>query len=138
MDSSLRQRWRAGGCEQAEDTAGLDRFGAAVRAELAVQVAHVGLDGARRQGRLAGYLRRRQVDCQVLQHPDLALAGRAERGPRAADLGQLLFRPQPMQPQPRVKPGGQQEPQRPGGARHQQHQLPPRLVRVELVQVVNH
>jgi hypothetical protein len=32
VDSSLRQRWRAGGCEQAEDTAGLDRFGAAARA----------------------------------------------------------------------------------------------------------
>jgi hypothetical protein len=47
-----------GGCEQAQGASGLDRFGPAVRAEFGVQVAQVGLDGARRYGQLAGDLRR--------------------------------------------------------------------------------
>jgi hypothetical protein len=59
-----------------------DGLGPAVDAELGVQVAHVGLDGVRRHGQLAGNLRRRQVRRQVAQYADLAVAQRLERRPR--------------------------------------------------------
>ena len=67
---SLSQRW----CEQAQGAGALDGLGPTVRAELGVQVAHVGLDGACRDGELPGDLRRRQVGWQVSQRPDLAAA----------------------------------------------------------------
>jgi hypothetical protein len=54
-----------GRCEQAQGAGMLDRFGPAVRAELGVEVAQVGLDGGRRDGQFAGDLRRRQVGRQV-------------------------------------------------------------------------
>jgi hypothetical protein len=49
--------WACGGCEQAQGAGGLDRLGPAVRAELGVDVAHVGLDGTRGDGQLGGHLR---------------------------------------------------------------------------------
>jgi len=55
-----------------------------------------------------------------------------------ADLGQLSLQPQPVQPQPHVMPGGQHEPQLGRRAHQQQLQLPPRLVRTQLMQVVDH
>jgi len=39
------------------------------------------------------------------------LSGLGELQVARADLGQLAFQPQPVQPQPYVVPGGQHEPQ---------------------------
>jgi hypothetical protein len=72
-----------GGSEQAQGAGRLDRLGPAVRAELGVQVAHVSLDRARRDGQLPGDLGRRQVGRQVTQYADLAVAERLERRLRA-------------------------------------------------------
>src|ERR1700730_11784891 len=49
---------------------------AAVRAELVVQVAHVGLDRVGRQVQLVGDLRRGELGGQVPQHPRLGVAER--------------------------------------------------------------
>jgi hypothetical protein len=73
--------------------------------------------------------------------------GRLEQRPRliegepqvgGADLGQLCLQPQPMQPQPQVPAGGEHEPQLRRRAQHQQLKLALRLVRAQLVQVVDH
>jgi hypothetical protein len=55
-----------------------------------------------------------------------------------ANLGQLALQPQPVQPEPHVMPGGQHEPQLWRGPHQPQFQLPPRLVRAQLVQVIDH
>jgi hypothetical protein len=64
--------------------------------------------------------------------------GHAEPQIVRADLGQLAGQPQPVQPQPHVVPGSQHEPQLRRGPQHQQLQLPTRLVRAQLVHVVDH
>ena len=64
--------------------------------------------------------------------------GQAEPQIGRADLGQLAFQPQPVQPQPHVMPGRQHEPQLRRGPHHQQLQLAQRLVRAQLVHVVDH
>jgi len=53
-----------------------------VHAELGVQVAQVGLDGARRDGELGGDLRCRQLGRQVAQYAEFAAAERFEQRPR--------------------------------------------------------
>jgi hypothetical protein len=62
--------------------------------------------------------------------------GHGEPQVRLADLGQLAFQPQPVQPQPHTTPGGQHEPQARRRAQHQQLQLPQR-VRAQLVHIVD-
>ncbi len=69
----------------------------------------------------------------VEQFPRLS-CGEAQIG--GADVGQLAFQPQPVQAQPHVMPGGQHEPQLRRRAHQQQLQLAQRLVRAELVHVV--
>src|SRR5262249_45941215 len=53
-DDLLKSSPGCGRCEQAQGAGGLDRLGPAVGAELGVQVAQVGLDGAGRDRQLAG------------------------------------------------------------------------------------
>jgi hypothetical protein len=54
----------------------LDGLGAAVRAKLFVEVAHVCPDRVHRQGHFGGDLRHGQVGRQVAQHADLAIGDR--------------------------------------------------------------
>ena len=63
-----------GGCQQAEGSGARDGVGSPVRAELGVQVAHMGADGVDRDVQLAGDLRPREIGRQVAQHAQLALA----------------------------------------------------------------
>ena len=69
------------------------------------------------------------------QRPRL-LAGKAQVG--RADLGELPRQPQPVQTQPQIVAGGEHEPQPGGSAHHQQLQLAQRLLRAQLVQVIDH
>jgi len=69
------------------------------------------------------------------QLPRLA---QAEPQIRRADLGQLAFQPQPVQPQPQIMPGRQHEPQLRRAPHQQQLQLPPRFRRPQLVHVIEH
>ena len=64
------------------------------------------------------------------------LGGKAQVG--RADLGELPRQPQPVQAQPQVVAGGEDEPQPGGSAHHQQLQLAQRLGRAQLVQVIDH
>jgi hypothetical protein len=85
-----------GGGEQAQGAGARDRPSPPVRAELRVQVAHVGSDDVQRDVQFAGDLRHGEVGRQVAQDPDLAVAewrlrpgGRRRRAPsgqQAADL----------------------------------------------------
>jgi NADPH-dependent 2,4-dienoyl-CoA reductase/sulfur reductase-like enzyme len=68
-----------GGGQEAEGAGVLDGRGAAVSAELGVQVVHVGFDGVGRDIQLAGDLWPRQVGRQVAQPQDLAVAQRLQR-----------------------------------------------------------
>jgi hypothetical protein len=83
-----------------------------------------------RQGRIGQLYPRCREQGPRLGHGEAKIIG--------ADLGQLALKPQPVQPQPHVMPGGQDEPQRRRRAHDQQLQLPPRLIRAQLVQVVDH
>ena len=69
------------------------------------------------------------------QRPRL-LAGEPQVG--RADLGELPRQPQPVQAQPQVMAGGEDEPQPGGSAHDQQLQLAQRLGRAQLVQVIDH
>jgi hypothetical protein len=53
-------------------------------------------------------------------------------------FGQVSLQPQPVQPQPHIMPGGQHKPQLLRRAQHQQLQLPARLIRMQLMQIINH
>src|SRR6267142_2042101 len=63
-----------GRCEQSQLASAVDRLGAAVHAELGVDVAHVRLDRAERQVELAADLRGGEVARQEAEHAQLALA----------------------------------------------------------------
>src|SRR5256886_17152309 len=63
-----------GRCEQAQLASPVDRLGAAVHAELGVDVAHVCLDRAERQVELAADLRGGEVARQEAEHAQLAFA----------------------------------------------------------------
>jgi hypothetical protein len=68
------------------------------------------------------------------QRPSL-IEGEPEVG--RADLGQLAFKPQPVQAEPQIVPGGQHDPQLLRAAHQQQLQLALRLGRAQLVGIVN-
>ena len=55
-----------------------------------------------------------------------------------ADLGDLAFQPQPVQPQPQIMAGGEHAPQLRRGAHQQQLKLAQRLGRAQLVHIVDH
>ncbi len=87
----------------------------------------------------------------LIQHPQRRLGqlhprrceqlpglSQAEPQVRRADLGELPFQPQPVQPQPQIMPGRQHEPQLRRAAQQQQLQLPPRFRRPQLVHVIEH
>ena len=64
-----------------------DRLGASMDAELLVDVAHVGLDGARGDEQLPGDVRCRQVARQVAKDAKLALAERLGQGRQLSQAG---------------------------------------------------
>jgi hypothetical protein len=68
------------------------------------------------------------------------LARLLEREPQIfrAQLGQLTLQPKPVQPQLHVMPGGEDKPQFLRCAHDEQLKLAQRLVRVELVHVIDH
>ena len=71
----------------------------------------------------------------VEQRPRL-VEGEPEVG--RADLGQLAFKPQPVQSQPQIMPGGQHDPQLRRAAHQQQLELAQRLGRPQLVHIIDH
>ena len=83
--------------------------------------------------------RQRRLSQLYLGSPQ-QLARLLKREPQVfrAQLGQLTLQPEPVQPQPHVMPGGQDEPQFLRPAHHEQLQLAQRLVRVELVHIIDH
>ena len=89
-------------------------------------------------GPLVKHPQRRLAQLHPGGRQQLPRLGQTEPQVGGADLGQLAFQPQPVQPQPQVVPGGQDDPQLVGGAHHQQLQLAARLVRPQLVQVIDH
>ena len=68
-----------GGGEQAQGAGAFDGLVAAVRTELGVQVAHVGLDRVRRDVQFGRDLRHGQIRGQVAQHAEFAVAQRLEQ-----------------------------------------------------------
>ncbi len=68
-----------GGREQAQGAGVRDGLRAAVRAELGVQVAHMGLDGVGGDVEFVRDFGCRQVSRKVAQDPDLAFAERLQR-----------------------------------------------------------
>ena len=78
--------------------------------------------------------------CQLYCGSPQKLARLLEREPQVfrAQLSQVTLQPKPVQPQLHVMPGGQDEPQFLRPAHHEQLKLAQRLVRFELVHVVDH
>ena len=117
-------------------------------AELGREAFRIGVPGQRQRGQPQS--RRPALGPAVQQvqrgvgqrHP-----GRIQQRPRLgpaepqiirADLGELPGQAQPVQAQPKVTAGNQDEPQGGRGAHDQQLQLAQRLGRAQLVQVVDH
>ena len=89
-------------------------------------------------GPLVQHPQRRPGQLHPRRRQQLPRLGQAEPQVGRAELGQLPLQPQPVQSQPQVMAGRQHEPQRVRGAHHQQLQLASRLIRAQLVHVVEH
>ena len=88
-------------------------------------------------GPLMQHRQRRPGQLHPCRREQLPRLGQGELQVPGADLGQVPFQPQPVQPQPDVMPGRQHEPQPRRRSHHQQLQLPQR-VRAQLVHVIDH
>jgi LuxR family transcriptional regulator, maltose regulon positive regulatory protein len=77
-------------------------------------------------------VRRLLLRTSILERVNGELADLLSRG------SQFALQPQPVQAQPHVMPGGHHEPQLRRCPHYQQLELPPCLVRVELMQIVYH
>ena len=117
-------------------------------AELGREAFRVGVPGQRQRGQPQS---RRPALGPAVQHVQRGVGqrhpGRIQHRPRlgpaepqiiGADLGELPGQAQPVQAQPEVTAGNQDEPQGGRGAHDQQLQLAQRLGRAQLVQVVDH